>query len=95
MTCYVAYYRVSTERQGKSGLGLAAQRRKIAEFISAGHELVGEFCDVQSGKDDTRQELQKASLYQSGKERRSSLPALIASPAELASSPAFLNRASA
>jgi DNA invertase Pin-like site-specific DNA recombinase len=57
---FVAYYRVSTERQGKSGLGLAAQRRKVDEFLSNEHELIGEFCDIQSGRDDSRFELQKA-----------------------------------
>src|SRR6266851_5128914 len=60
MEKFVAYYRVSTERQGKSGLGLAAQRRKVEEFLSADHELIGEFCDVQSGRDDSRIELQRA-----------------------------------
>ncbi len=57
---YVAYYRVSTERQGKSGLGLAAQKRKIDEFLSTTDDLMGEFCDIQSGRDDSRFELQKA-----------------------------------
>jgi DNA invertase Pin-like site-specific DNA recombinase len=60
LTRFVAYYRVSTERQGKSGLGLAAQKRKIEEFLSNDHGLVGEFCDIQSGRDDCRIELQKA-----------------------------------
>jgi DNA invertase Pin-like site-specific DNA recombinase len=57
---YVAYYRVSTERQGKSGLGLAAQKRKIEEFLSTTDNLMGEFCDIQSCRDDARSELQKA-----------------------------------
>lgn len=57
---FVAYYRVSTERQGKSGLGLAAQRRTIFEFVSGAGTLIAEFSDVQSGKDDSRCELQKA-----------------------------------
>ena len=57
---YVAYYRVSTERQGKSGLGLAAQKRKIEEFLVTAGTLIGEFCDIQSGRDDSRSELQKA-----------------------------------
>ncbi len=57
---FVAYYRVSTERQGKSGLGLAAQRDKIAGFLSTTDILIGEFCDVQSGRDDNRRELLKA-----------------------------------
>jgi DNA invertase Pin-like site-specific DNA recombinase len=60
MTSFVAYYRVSTERQGRSGLGLAAQRWKIGQFLTPTDQLIGEFCDIQSGKRDTRIELQKA-----------------------------------
>jgi DNA invertase Pin-like site-specific DNA recombinase len=60
MTKFVAYYRVSTQRQGKSGLGLAAQKRKIEEFLTTNDMLVGEFCDIQSGRDDSRLELRKA-----------------------------------
>jgi len=57
---FIAYYRVSTERQGKSGLGLAAQQRKVSEFIGAADSLLAEYCDVQSGRDDNRTELLKA-----------------------------------
>ena len=60
MTKFIAYYRVSTERQGKSGLGLAAQHHKISDFVDSAGTLIAEFCDVQSGRDDTRTELQKA-----------------------------------
>lgn len=60
MNTFIAYFRVSTERQGKSGLGLAAQRRKISDFVAGAGTLIAEFCDVQSGKDDSRQELQRA-----------------------------------
>src|SRR4051812_42466783 len=60
MTKFIAYFRVSTERQGKSGLGLAAQRRKIADFVAGAGTLIAEFCDIQSGKDDSRTELQRA-----------------------------------
>lgn len=60
MTKLVAYYRVSTQRQGKSGLGLAAQKHKICDFIQSPDKLVAEFCDIQSGRDDNRTELQKA-----------------------------------
>lgn len=60
MTKLVAYYRVSTERQGKSGLGLAAQQRKVSEYLSSTGILVAEFCDIQSGRDDNRTELIKA-----------------------------------
>lgn len=55
---YVAYYRVSTQKQGKSGLGLEAQRKMVADFIAAnGGELAGEFKEVESGKVDDRPEL--------------------------------------
>ncbi len=60
MTKFIAYFRVSTERQGKSGLGLAAQYRKISDFVAEAGTLIAEFCDVQSGRDDSRIELQRA-----------------------------------
>lgn len=60
MSKFVSYYRVSTDRQGKSGLGLAAQQRSVSEFVRGAGQLVAEFCDVQSGTDDNRTELQKA-----------------------------------
>lgn len=47
----VAYLRVSTDRQGRSGLGLEAQREAIARFAEAeGVELVAEFVEVETGK---------------------------------------------
>jgi DNA invertase Pin-like site-specific DNA recombinase len=60
MTRYVAYFRVSTASQGRSGLGLAAQRTKIDEFLQAADEVVAEFVEVQTGKSDTRTKLWKA-----------------------------------
>lgn len=60
MSNFVAYYRVSTERQSKSGLGLAAQQRKVSDFVVGSGKLIAEFCDIQSGRDDNRTELQKA-----------------------------------
>lgn len=60
MRKFVAYFRVSTDRQGRSGLGLAAQRRKIFEFAATAGQIIAEFCDVQSGRDDNRLELGKA-----------------------------------
>lgn len=57
---YVIYYRVSTKRQGDSGLGLQAQRVYIDHFYN-GKPIIAEFTDIQSGKDiDNRPELQKA-----------------------------------
>jgi DNA invertase Pin-like site-specific DNA recombinase len=47
----VAYIRVSTSRQGKSGLGMEAQRENIARFAKAeGYEVVGEYLEVETGK---------------------------------------------
>ncbi len=60
MPRYVAYFRVSTEKQGRSGLGLAAQRSVIERFLTDQDELIAEFIEVQSGKDDNRSELWKA-----------------------------------
>lgn len=60
MARYVAYFRVSTEKQGKSGLGLAAQHSLIERFLSDSDEVIAEFVEVQSGKYDERIELWKA-----------------------------------
>lgn len=47
----VAYLRVSTDRQGKSGLGIEAQRDAVARFVAAeGLEVLGEFVEVETGK---------------------------------------------
>lgn len=63
MADYVAYYRVSTTSQGRSGLGLAAQKSKIGEFLSADDGLIAEFVEVQSGKSDDRTELWNAITF--------------------------------
>jgi DNA invertase Pin-like site-specific DNA recombinase len=67
MVDYVAYYRVSTEKQGKSGLGLAAQKSKIGTFLSANDRISQEFVDVQSGRKDNRTELNKALAFAKAK----------------------------
>jgi len=63
MENYVAYYRVSTEKQGKSGLGLLAQRTIITNFLRANDTVLDEFIEVQSGRIDTRTELWNAINY--------------------------------
>ena len=57
---YVAYYRVSTLRQGASGLGLSAQRSGVASFLRGRGEVVAEYTDIESGKRNDRPELMKA-----------------------------------
>ncbi|PDS45391.1 DNA invertase [Rhizobium anhuiense] len=60
---YVIYTRVSTDDQGKSGLGLEAQRRDIdiflTNFSAVPYEVIGQFQDVQSGSENERPELTK------------------------------------
>jgi DNA invertase Pin-like site-specific DNA recombinase len=61
MTDYVAYARVSTARQGRSGLGEAAQRAAINAFLREGDRLLTPvYVEQESGKDDDRPELAKA-----------------------------------
>jgi DNA invertase Pin-like site-specific DNA recombinase len=51
MSSVVAYYRVSTQRQGRSGLGIEAQRTAIARFAEAeGIVIIQEFTEVETGK---------------------------------------------
>lgn len=58
---FVAYERVSTARQGASGLGLEAQRKTIEEFAaSRGAEVLARFTEVESGRKADRPELTKA-----------------------------------
>ncbi|WP_435357756.1 recombinase family protein [Emticicia sp. SJ17W-69] len=57
----IAYYRVSTDRQGKSGLGLEAQNATVQQFaIFKQWEIVGEFTEIESGKKNNRPQLQEA-----------------------------------
>jgi DNA invertase Pin-like site-specific DNA recombinase len=49
MKKYVAYYRVSTQKQGASGLGLQAQRNAVSSYLKEGGKLAGEFTEVESG----------------------------------------------
>jgi DNA invertase Pin-like site-specific DNA recombinase len=58
---FVSYLRVSTDKQGRSGLGLEAQRETVASFLNGGNwQLVDEFVEVESGRASDRPELDKA-----------------------------------
>ena len=58
---FIAYYRVSTDRQGKSGLGLDAQRKAVEDYLNGGRwTLVHEFTEIESGKRNDRPKLEEA-----------------------------------
>jgi DNA invertase Pin-like site-specific DNA recombinase len=58
---FVAYYRVSTERQGRSGLGLEAQKAAVRDYLNGGNwKIVAEFVEGESGKRSDRPQLAAA-----------------------------------
>jgi DNA invertase Pin-like site-specific DNA recombinase len=61
MTKYIAYFRVSTAKQGLSGLGLEAQEHTVTNYLtSVNGNLINSFQDIESGKKNNRPELEKA-----------------------------------
>lgn len=61
---FVSYLRVSTARQGQSGLGLEAQRRAVTDYLNGGSwTLAKEFVEVESGRNVKRPQLQEALRY--------------------------------
>src|SRR3984893_18460178 len=55
---FIGYLRVSTEKQGLSGLGLEAQRKAIEDYLNGGRwELLAEYVEIESGKRSDRPEL--------------------------------------
>jgi len=58
---FVAYYRVSTDRQGKSGLGLEAQRAAVEQYLNGGNwRIVGRFTEIETGAHNDRPKLAAA-----------------------------------
>ena len=60
MTNYIAYTRVSTKKQGNSGLGLEAQTTSVINFVNGHGKLLATYTEVESGKKSDRPELAKA-----------------------------------
>lgn len=57
---YIAYYRVSTQKQGRSGLGLDSQKTTVMRFVRSKDTLIESYTDVESGKNNNRPNLLKA-----------------------------------
>ena len=55
---YIAYYRVSTDRHGQSGLGLEAQRAAVEAFAKG--EIIAEYTEIESGRKNDRAQLAAA-----------------------------------
>ena len=86
---FVAYYRVSTERQGQYGLGIEAQRSAVAAYLNGGNwRIIAEFTEVESGRKQNRPALDAAL----GVARLHRAPIVVAKVDRLTRSLAFLTR---
>jgi DNA invertase Pin-like site-specific DNA recombinase len=86
---FVAYYRVSTAKQGTSGLGLEAQREAVQRYLNGGDwTILAEFTEIESGRKADRPELDKALAAA----RRHRVPLIVAKLDRLTRSVAFLSR---
>jgi DNA invertase Pin-like site-specific DNA recombinase len=58
---FISYLRVSTEQQGRSGLGLEAQREAVARFVAGiGGQVIAEYVEIETGKNNARPKLATA-----------------------------------
>jgi DNA invertase Pin-like site-specific DNA recombinase len=85
---FVAYYRVSTGKQAKSGLGIEAQRQAVANYLNGGNwKIIAEFTEVESGKRADRPQLDAA--LAAARARR--VPLVVAKVDRLTRSVSFLS----
>jgi DNA invertase Pin-like site-specific DNA recombinase len=86
---FVAYYRVSTQKQGRSGLGIEAQREAVARYLDGGAwQIIAEFTEVESGRRKDRPELDRALAAA----RLHRAPLVVAKVDRLTRSVSFLSR---
>src|SRR5829696_640424 len=79
MRAAIAYLRVSTRRQGRSGLGMEAQREALTRFVEAeGFEIVSEFTEVETGKGADALELRPQLAAAMESARRMNAPVIVA-----------------
>lgn len=72
---FIAYYRVSTKRQGRSGLGLEAQQEAVGRFLAGvGGTALEIFTEVESGRHNERPELMAAIAARRKRKARDLLP---------------------
>lgn len=83
---YVAYFRVSTARQGQSGLGLEAQQAAVHTFLAPDAILIATFVEIESGRENSRPQLQAAIAHA----RQTDAVLLVAKLDRLARNVAFL-----
>src|SRR5262249_56794143 len=58
---FISYLRVSTDKQGVRGYGIAAQRKAVKDYLDGGRwQLLGEFVEVESGRRNDRPQLARA-----------------------------------
>jgi len=58
---FVSYLRVSTQKQGQSGLGLEAQRKTVEDYLNGGDwNVIEELVEIESGKNNRRPKLNEA-----------------------------------
>lgn len=71
---FIAYFRVSTQKQGVSGLGLEAQREAVSRFLNGGEwELVAEFEEIESGRKGAKCRPQLVAAISACKKQKSTL----------------------